>query len=216
MAVAQHEVREIKVEFVRRDIGAFRHEAEITQGARIHDALETCAINCVELFRRRAVNQIKQARKTVAEIKTPTAAMADIKDAAHLFIQQRRIGEIWVVPVNDVTGWRFEAAFAHLKNLARQKAPARNELNSGWAKLKRSKKAGGRGRKRQRALPTHMLNRLCEFVERFLEATGMAAFSLRQCLKPVCNLVETFVTSRTGHARIHVRVFVSFASNRSF
>ena len=50
-----------------------------------------------------------------------------------------------------------------------------------------------------------------EFVESLLEPDRVGAFGLRQRLEPVCDFFETFFPG--VHARVHVSVFVRFASD---
>ena len=58
-AVAQHQVREVQVEFVRRHIGTLRHEAHIAQRAGIDDGLEILAIDRVQFAGLRFVDQVE-------------------------------------------------------------------------------------------------------------------------------------------------------------
>ena len=44
----------------------------------------------------------------------------------------------------------------------------------------------------------------------------MALLGFCQGFEPICDFVKTFVARRTRHARIHIRVFVGFASDRRF
>src|SRR4051812_19541985 len=50
-------------------------------------------------------------------------------------------------------------------------------------------------------------------VERLLEAIRVRTFGLGQRLEPVGDFGKAFFTCLLGHARIHVAVFVRFASN---
>src|SRR5438876_3873322 len=53
-------------------------------------------------------------------------------------------------------------------------------------------------------------------VEGLLETPCVALFGLGERLEPVGNLVETLLARGTGHAGIHVGVFVRFARDRRF
>src|SRR5690348_11120118 len=53
-----------------------------------------------------------------------------------------------------------------------------------------------------------------ERVERLLETAGVRLLRFCERLEPLGNLLEAFLASRPGHARIHVGVFVRFAGNR--
>ena len=80
-AVAQHQMREIDVELVRRHIGALRHEAHVAERAGVGDLAVVVDCDAVELAGRRIVDQVEQAREAVAEIEAAPAAVADVEDA---------------------------------------------------------------------------------------------------------------------------------------
>ncbi len=58
------------------------------------------------------VDQREQARKRIAQIEAPPAAMTDVEDAPHLGVELRGIREIGVAPIECVARGRFKAAFA--------------------------------------------------------------------------------------------------------
>ena len=62
-AIAQHQMREIKVELVGWHIGAFGHEAHVAQCAGIDDRFEIFGGDGIQLLRFGFVNQIKQTRE---------------------------------------------------------------------------------------------------------------------------------------------------------
>ena len=55
-----------------------------------------------------------------------------------------------------------------------------------------------------------------ECVECLLEAVGMRALRLGEGFEPIGDFIKPFSAGRLGHARIHVRVLVGFASNGGF
>src|SRR6185312_17073642 len=50
--------------------------------------------------------------KGITQIEAAAAAMADVEDAPHLFIQLGGVGEIRILPFDDLARGRVEAAFA--------------------------------------------------------------------------------------------------------
>ena len=56
---AKHQMGEIKIKFVWRDVRAFCHEAHVTEGARIHDGFVIVRRNRIEFARRRIVDQVE-------------------------------------------------------------------------------------------------------------------------------------------------------------
>ena len=66
----------------------------------------------LDIFLRAGIDQVEQARKGIAQIEAAAAAVTDVEDAPHLGIELRRIGEIRILPVDDVAGGGVEAAFA--------------------------------------------------------------------------------------------------------
>ena len=102
--VAQHQVREIQVELVRRHIGALGHEAHVAERAGIHDRLEILAVDGIQLQRGRLVDQIEQFRERITQIEATAATVTDIEDAPQFLIDLRRIGEIGAFPFNRMTG----------------------------------------------------------------------------------------------------------------
>ena len=105
---------EINVPFVRGHIGALGHVAEIAERAGIHDRLEISRLHFIEFAGRRRIDQIEQARETVAEIEAAPAAMADIEDAPQFGVDLLHVVEIGRLPIQRMAGRRFKAAFAHI------------------------------------------------------------------------------------------------------
>ena len=59
-AVAQHQMREVKIETMGRHIGTFCHIAHVTQRAGIDDGPKIGALDCIKFFRGGSINQIEQ------------------------------------------------------------------------------------------------------------------------------------------------------------
>ena len=79
-AVAQHQMREIEIEFMRRHIGTFRHEAHVAERAGIDDRLEVFAVDGIQFAIGGGVDEIEKARKGIAEIEAAAAAVTNIED----------------------------------------------------------------------------------------------------------------------------------------
>ena len=112
-AVAQHQMREIQVEFVRWHIGALGQEAHVAQRAGIHDRLEIHRADGIQLTRFGFVDQVEQPGEAVAQIEAAAAAMADVENPAQLLVELRLVIEIRVGPGQRVAGRRLETAFLH-------------------------------------------------------------------------------------------------------
>jgi len=125
-ARAQHEVREVQVEFVRRHVGAFDHEAHVAQRAGVHDLLEVGAVDRIELAGLGLVDQVEQRREGIAEVEAAPAAVTDVEDPAQLRLDLVRVGEVRIPPVDGMPDRRVEPAFAHGLILSVFKKPARH------------------------------------------------------------------------------------------
>ncbi|MFZ2004031.1 MAG: hypothetical protein WAV02_03020 [Stellaceae bacterium] len=106
-------MREIDVEFVRRDIGALRHEAHVAERAGVGDFLVIGLRDGIEFAGRRLVDQVEEAGEGVTEVEATPAGVTDVEHPLHLNLGLRAIGEVRVLPVDNVASRRFEAAFAH-------------------------------------------------------------------------------------------------------
>ena len=124
IAVAQHEMGKIEIERMRRHVGAFGHEAHVAERAGLHHRGEIRALYALDLTAGRGIHQIEQPGKTVAEIEAAPAAVADVEDPAHLFVELHRIGEIRIQPGKRVAGRRVETAFGHRDRISMQATPA--------------------------------------------------------------------------------------------
>src|SRR5262249_27806994 len=92
IAVAQHQMREVEIELMRRHVGTFGHEAEVAERAGLDHAREVLALHVMQLAAGGLVDEIEQPREAVAEIEAAPAAMADVEDPAHLRVELLRIG----------------------------------------------------------------------------------------------------------------------------
>ena len=111
--VAQHDMRKIEVEFVRRHIRALGHEAHVAQRAGVGDLLVVADRHAVELAGRRIVDQLEQARERIAQIEAAPAAVTDVEDAPHLRFGLAAVGKIRILPPDHMTRRRVETAFSH-------------------------------------------------------------------------------------------------------
>jgi hypothetical protein len=108
---AQHQMGEIQIESMRRHIGTFGHEAHVAQRASFGDMGEVVRLQTFDILVRVVVDQIKQARKRIAQIETAPAAMADVEDAPHLEIEFFGVVEFVTPPIDRVASGRLETAF---------------------------------------------------------------------------------------------------------
>ena len=57
--VSQHQMGEVEIKFMRRDIGAFDHEAHVTKRTGIDDILDIASTQIFDFFVRALVNQVE-------------------------------------------------------------------------------------------------------------------------------------------------------------
>ena len=112
-AIAQDQMREVDIEFMRRHIGALRHEAHVAKRAGVHDFFEIPARNSVEFAAFRFVDEIEEPREAVAEVEAAPAGVTNVEDAAHFGVELRLVIEIGVLPIQRMPDRRFETAFSH-------------------------------------------------------------------------------------------------------
>src|SRR6185437_3659481 len=112
-AIAQHQMRKIDIPLMRRDIGAFGHEAHVAERAGFDHLAVIGGSDAVDLARLRIVDEIEEPRKAVAEIEAAPAGVADVEDAMHLRVDLGAVVEIRILPVDPVSRGRLEAAFPH-------------------------------------------------------------------------------------------------------
>jgi hypothetical protein len=96
--VAQHRVRKVDIELVRRHIGALRHEAHVAQGAGVGDLPVVGRRHRIELAAFRIVDQVEQARERIAQIEAAATGVADVEDAVHLGFGFRPVGKVRIFP----------------------------------------------------------------------------------------------------------------------
>ena len=97
--LADHQRGEIHRVHVRRRVGADRIAHVAERAGRAH-ALEIGALDRLDAAR--AVNQIEESRKTLAEILAAAAGVTDARDAAQLVIERAGVQEFGRLPVY---GW---------------------------------------------------------------------------------------------------------------
>ena len=103
--IAQHHMREIDIELVRRHIRALRHEAHVAERAGVGDFLVIGRRHRVELAALRIVDQIEQPRKRVAQIEASPTGVADVEDAVHLGFGLRPVGKVRIFPRDRDAAW---------------------------------------------------------------------------------------------------------------
>ncbi len=110
---AQHQMWKIEIELVGRDIGAFRHETHVAQGAGISDRLEIGGLEMLDILIGTLVDQVEQLRKAVAQVETASATMTNIEYATQFCIKVGFVVKRLLLPGNRVPGGGVKAAFAH-------------------------------------------------------------------------------------------------------
>jgi len=108
----QHQVREIDVPRVRRNVWALRHVADVAQVALVDDFPVVGLGDAVHLHRRAFVDEVEQRRKGAAQRYAPATAVADVEDALLFLLQRVRVEELRVAPIERVTRRRLQVAFA--------------------------------------------------------------------------------------------------------
>jgi hypothetical protein len=103
---------EIKIEFMGRHVGTFGHEAHVAKCAGIHHRTKVIAGDAVQLATVTVINQVKEARKTIAEIEAAPATVTDIKHSTKFFVQLVAIVKVRVLPIYRMARWGIQAAFS--------------------------------------------------------------------------------------------------------
>ena len=110
---AQHQMRKIEVEFMRRHIGAFRHETHVAERAGIDDRLEVFAIDGIQFAIGGGVDEVEKARKRIAEIEAAAAAVTNIEDPPQFGVELGFVIKIRILPVQRMPGRGFKTTFTH-------------------------------------------------------------------------------------------------------
>ena len=109
----QHQVREVHVPRMRRNVRTLGHVADVAQIALVDDLAEVGLGDAVDLARLALVDQVEQRRKRIAQADAAPASVADVEDALQLRVGRRLVVELRIAPVDRMAGRCFEAAFAH-------------------------------------------------------------------------------------------------------
>ena len=109
---AQHQMREIQVEPVRRHIRAFGHEAHVAQIALVDDLPVDRFLDGVEFVRRAFVYRVEQGGKCIAQVEAAPTAMTDVIDTVQLPHQRSFVVELGILPIQWMAQRRFKIAFA--------------------------------------------------------------------------------------------------------
>ena len=146
--------------------------------------------------------------------------MTDVEDPAHLGIQLRRVGEVGIVPVDDMAGGGVETAFAGGHAIwSKSDTPCPSlhlacdsTLEGRWARSTLSSV------RRAEGLPS--TNDRGGYLSRVSSAFWKRPAWLFSAFASVSN--QSAISSKPrrarglGHARIHVGVFVGLAGDRGF
>ena len=110
---AQHEVREVDVPGMRRNVRTLRHEAHVTQVTVIDDVPVDLLVDAIELERRARVDRVEQCREGIAQAEAAATAMADVEDALEFFLERGFVDELGASPVERMTRGSLQAALAY-------------------------------------------------------------------------------------------------------
>src|SRR5687768_9759541 len=110
---AQHQVREVDVPRVRRNVRTFRHEAHVTEVTVIHDVPVHLLVDAIELERVARVDRIEQRGEGIAEAEAAPASMADVEDTRELALERSRIVELRASPIERMTRGSLHASLAY-------------------------------------------------------------------------------------------------------
>ncbi len=167
---AQHDVREVDVPRVRRNVRALGHVAEVAQIALVDDLRVVLLVDAVHLAVGGRVDEVEQRRERLAQAHATPAAVADVEHALHLGERARLVAVLGALPVDRVPGRRLEVAFAQRHGCLHQRTratralvfvqrprvsrPARRAPScSGWRASARPWRASRTSRRSRRSLP---------------------------------------------------------------
>jgi hypothetical protein len=123
---AQHQVGEVDVPWMRRNVRAFRHVADVAQVALVDHFPVVGLRDAVDFHRLAVVDEIEQRRKRATQRDAPPAPMADVEDALLLGLQRILVVELGVVPVERVPGRRLQVAFVDARHCSGLRGPPRD------------------------------------------------------------------------------------------
>jgi hypothetical protein len=126
---AQHQVRKVDVPWVRRNVRAFGHVAEVAQVALLDDLGVVLLVDLVHLAVGGGVDQLEQGRERLAEADAAAAAVADVEDALHLGEGLALVAIVGASPVDRMPGRRLEIAFAQRHRLSINEQGPRGPLS---------------------------------------------------------------------------------------
>ena len=109
---AQHEMWKIVVPWMRRHVRTLRHVAHVAEITVLDDVPIRLFRHVVDFAAGRRIDGVEQGRKGIAETEAAATAVADVEDARELFVERRGVGELRRAPVDRMTRWGLEAAFA--------------------------------------------------------------------------------------------------------
>src|SRR5439155_1437631 len=111
---ADHEMREVDVPRMRRNVGTLHHVAHVAQVALVDDVRELLSRHRLELARVGRVDEVEERRERVAQAHASAASVADVVDALHLRDDLRLVEELRVLPVErkiaDTSFWPSTSA----------------------------------------------------------------------------------------------------------
>src|SRR3954470_17458040 len=96
---AQHQVREIDVPGMRRNVGTLRHETHVTQVTVIDDVPVDLLVDTIEFECRRRIDGVEQGRERIAQAEAAATAVTDVEDALEFFLERSLIDEFSAAPV---------------------------------------------------------------------------------------------------------------------
>jgi hypothetical protein len=109
---SQHQMREIDVPRVWRNVRALGHVAKVAEIALVDDLGEIALRDVAHLAALRGVDEIEQRRKCIAQAHAAPAAVADLEDPLELAIERSLVVEIGAAPIDRMPDRRVETAFA--------------------------------------------------------------------------------------------------------
>src|SRR3954449_6672049 len=106
---AQHQVRKVDVPGMRRNIGAFRHEAHVTQVTVVDDVPMDLLVDAIELERGARIDRIEQGGERMAEAEAAPTSVADVEHPLELFLERALVSERGIAPVERMMRGSLQA-----------------------------------------------------------------------------------------------------------